>query len=105
MSIPNWLTDELIAEMTELQRLADAGIATVPSRKFVAEFVRMQRDILGWTKQMLGAFLGVSLSTVERIERGEDVSSESLERIATVLSQKPGAFTMNRSGFAGGSNS
>src|SRR5580693_6137184 len=37
-----------------------------------------------------------ALSTVERIERGDPVSSESLERVSEALRQPPGAFTAPR---------
>jgi hypothetical protein len=36
------------------------------------------------------------LSTIERIERGEPVSTESLDRVAEALRQPPGAFTASR---------
>ena len=50
----------------------------------------------GWKKRTLAGFARVSLSTIERIERGEAVSPESLDRVAEALRQPPGAFTAPR---------
>lgn len=86
----------LAASMAETERLAQAGIARVPPPDMLADFVRLQRGFLGWKQECLASFASVSLSTVERIERAESVSAESLDRVAIALGQKPGAFTEPR---------
>ena len=86
---------ELIRQMDELEQLARAGVPHVPSRGSVAAFMRFQRGMLGWKKGTLASFAGVSLSTVERIERGEPVSAECLDKVASALGQ-PAAFTEPR---------
>ena len=52
--------------------------------------------MVGWKQDALASIAGVSLSTIQRIERAEEVSAESLERVAAALHQKPGAFTAPR---------
>jgi transcriptional regulator with XRE-family HTH domain len=75
---------------------AQEGVAAVPPRNFVAEFVKLQRTMLGWKQEALASFSGVSLSTIERIERGEAVSEASLDRVAIAIGQTSGAFTAPR---------
>ena len=84
--------DEMVRGLIELDRLARAGVAHVPPRKVVADFVRMQRAILGWKQDTLASFAQVSLSTIQRVERSDKVSAKSLDRVAVALHQKPGAF-------------
>ena len=84
--------DEMVRGLIELDRLARAGVPHVPPRKVVADFVRMQREILGWKQDTLASFAQVSLSTIQRIERADRVSAKSLDRVAAALHQKPGAF-------------
>jgi transcriptional regulator with XRE-family HTH domain len=67
-----------------------------PPPNLIAEFVRLSRDLAGWKKATLASVANVSLSTVERVERGDAVSEQSLEKIAIALRQKPGAFTAPR---------
>lgn len=62
----------------------------------IADFIKLQRAIIRWKQQTLASKARVSLSTVERVERGEAVSSESLEKLAEALNQRPGAFTEPR---------
>jgi transcriptional regulator with XRE-family HTH domain len=50
----------------------------------------------GWKKATLAGVAGISLSTVERVERGQAVSAETLDRLAAALRQAPGAFTTPR---------
>jgi len=33
--------------------------------------IKAARDVLGWTREILAAYSGVSVSTIGRIERGE----------------------------------
>ncbi len=83
----------------EMDRLAREGVPVVPTSVTVAFFVRLQRGMMGWKQETLADFARVSLSTIERIERGEGVSAESLNRVAEALRQPPGAFTTPRIPF------
>lgn len=49
------------------------GVAQVPSPEMIAFFVRFVRALRQWKKSTLASFAGVSLSTVERVERAERV--------------------------------
>jgi transcriptional regulator with XRE-family HTH domain len=93
---PTDFPDNLIRDLAEFDRLARDGIALVPPREVIANFVRLQRAIVGWKQDALASLAGVSLSTIQRIERAEAVSDERLERVAAALHQKPGAFTAPR---------
>jgi transcriptional regulator with XRE-family HTH domain len=62
----------------------------------IAGFVRLQRAIYGWKQQTLASKAGVSLSTVERVERAKTVQAASLVKLAVALNQRPGAFTEPR---------
>jgi transcriptional regulator with XRE-family HTH domain len=89
-------TAEDVNDLADWQEMAEQGVACVPPRKVIAQFVRWSRQVLQWKKQALASLASVSLSTVERIERGEQVSTESLERVAGALNQSKGAFTEPR---------
>lgn len=67
-----------------------------PAADTIAGFVRLQRAMYGWKQDILAAQAAVSLSTIQRIERGQPVSDEKLERVAVALRQEPGAFTSPR---------
>jgi transcriptional regulator with XRE-family HTH domain len=56
----------------------------------------MQRGFYGWKQQTLASKAGVSLSTVQRVERGGTVADHSLEKLAIALGQDAGAFTVPR---------
>lgn len=73
-----------------------AGVAGRPSRNLLAMLVRMGRSMRGRKAQTLADFSGLSLSTVERVERAEAVSDVTLERIGTALGYDPGDFTRER---------
>jgi transcriptional regulator with XRE-family HTH domain len=88
--------EALAAQEPELARLARERIAHIPSPATIASFIRLERALLGWKKDALAFVAGVSLSTIERIERGDSVSPESLGRVAAALRQPPGAFTAPR---------
>jgi hypothetical protein len=89
--------DDLVEQFAEM--LADiearhqAGIPEVPSPTVIADFVKTARRQWGWKQATLAYMAKVSLSTVERVERGEAISSESLDQIAVAIGQQPGAFT------------
>jgi transcriptional regulator with XRE-family HTH domain len=90
------LVEALARQSAEMDRLAREGAPGVPTPETLAFFVRLQRSMMGWKKETLAGFARVSLSTIERIERGEAVSVESLNRVAEALRQPPGAFTAPR---------
>lgn len=74
----------------------DHAAARRPPPDVVSAFVRVQRSMMGWKQNTLAALAGVSLSTVQRVERAEAVSDELLDRVAVALRQRPGAFTTPR---------
>jgi transcriptional regulator with XRE-family HTH domain len=87
---------EDLIRVLEQNRLGRDQVPQVPPRDFVAEFVRLQRKMLGWKQEALASFAGVSLSTIQRIERGDQVCDSSLDRVAVAIHQKLGAFTEPR---------
>lgn len=56
-----------------------------PPLDSVAFFVKVQRGHWRWKQPTLAAMAGVSLSTIQRVERGEPVCSDSLSKIAVAL--------------------
>ncbi|MDX2277288.1 MAG: helix-turn-helix domain-containing protein [Hyphomonadaceae bacterium] len=72
------------------------GVPGRPSPDLLAMLVRMGRSMRGWKAQTLADFAGVSISTVERVERGEGVSDATLERVGVALGYNPGDFTSER---------
>lgn len=83
-------------EAIRIAHLAAHGIPARPGRRFVADFVAMQRSLRQWKKQTLASVADVSLSTIERVERGESVSDNSLDKIAVALGFENDAFTSFR---------
>ncbi|MGH6926541.1 MAG: helix-turn-helix domain-containing protein [Propylenella sp.] len=71
-------------------------LSSVPSPALVAFFVRWVRGLHQWKQSTLAEFADVSISTIERVERGEKVSDEALGRIAEALGYPPGHFTAPR---------
>jgi len=69
---------------TALMEIADDILAPPPSDS-IAFFVKMQRHHWRWKQPVLAAMAGVSLSTVQRVERGESVSTDNLSKIAVAL--------------------
>lgn len=47
--------------------------------------IREARAALGWTQEELAERAGVSRPTVARIERGDDVNTATLTRVAAAL--------------------
>ena len=82
-----FFSTEDMTDLSDWEEMAEQGVACVPPPKVIADFVRWSRQVLQWKKETLASFASVSLSTVERIERGERVSSESLDRVAAALKQ------------------
>jgi transcriptional regulator with XRE-family HTH domain len=79
-----------------MEQMARDGVAGVPPPCFLAAFVRFQRALRQWKQETLAHFARVSLSTIQRIERGMPVSTESLDRVAVALGYEPGDFTEPR---------
>ena len=75
---------------------AEAQSPRRPPADTVSAYIKLHRAINGWKQQLLAAKAGVSLSTVQRVERGETVGDESLEKLALALNLEPGAFTIPR---------
>lgn len=67
-----------------------------PPPNTIAGFVKLQRMQYGWKQDILAARAGVSLSTIERVERGEAVRRGSIEKLAIALNQPSDAFTRPR---------
>lgn len=76
--------------------LADDGQPRKPPLDSVAFSVAVTRRLRNWKKTTLADFARVSLSTVERVERGEPVSEEALDRIAQAFGLQPGHYTTPR---------
>lgn len=72
------------------------GSMAIEDPKGLAAFVKLQRGQLRWKRGLLASMAGVSLSTIERVERGEVVRPDSLEQIAEALGQERDAFTRPR---------
>jgi transcriptional regulator with XRE-family HTH domain len=53
-----------------------------PPLELVGFVVRWERSLRNWKASALAGFAGVSLSTLERVERGEKVSDALLDKIA-----------------------
>lgn len=58
---------------------------TSPPLDSIAFFVKMQRHHWRWKQVTMASIAGVSLSTVERVERGDAVRPDSLSKIAVAL--------------------
>jgi transcriptional regulator with XRE-family HTH domain len=84
-----------------LKRLAElpgrpTDTPTAPPTELVAFVVRWNRGLRQWKAATLADFAGVSVSTVERVERGERVSVEALDHIAKAFGYEAGYFTVPR---------
>src|SRR5947207_8278757 len=51
--------------------------------------IRKERHRRGWKQQQLADFAQIGLSTVERAERGEGISLESVQRLCNCLGKSP----------------
>lgn len=56
------------------------------------EALRLARKRRGWSQRDLADFAGISLSTVERAERGEAIRVDSIQRVCRCLGQSPDAL-------------
>ncbi len=88
-------TQDLLAKITQLpERPVD--VPATPPIELVAFVVRWNRGLRQWKTTTLADFARVSVSTVERIERGERVSDDALDRIAQAFGYEAGYFTAPR---------
>lgn len=85
---------ERIAELAT--RPTRPGELVVPPPELIAFNVRVTRAMLQLKVSALAAMAGVSVSTIERVERAEKVSNEVLDRIAVALGEAPGYFLAPR---------
>jgi transcriptional regulator with XRE-family HTH domain len=88
-------TKDLLDKLTNLPE-HEANTPTVPPIELVAFVVRWNRGLRQWKATTLAEFARVSVSTVERVERGERVSGDALDRIAQAFGYDPGYFTAPR---------
>lgn len=68
------------------------GELVTPPPELIAFNVRMTRSLMQLKVSALAAMAGVSVSTIERVERAEVVSNEVLDKIAVALGEAPGYF-------------
>lgn len=87
---------ELIDHLSRMQCYAEQGVAVCPDVKSIAHIVRFQRHMRQWKQDTLASFAGLSLSSIQRIERGDPVSNECLNKVAIALGYKAGDFTNAR---------
>ncbi|MCA6115219.1 helix-turn-helix transcriptional regulator [Bradyrhizobium sp. WSM 1738] len=86
---------DLLDKITPLPgRVVD--VPTVPPIELVDFVVRWNRGLRPWKATTLAGLSGVSISTVERIEGGERVSDDALDRIARAFGYEAGYFTAPR---------
>ena len=81
---------ERIAEFANVR--PEPGEMVVPPLELIAFNVRCTRSPMQLKVSALAATAGVSVSTVERVERAEKVSNEVLDQIAVALGEEPGYF-------------
>lgn len=72
------------------------GVAAAVPPEIIAFNVAVSRKLRAWKQSTLADLAGVSLTTVERVERGEKVLAEALERIGAALGFPPGYYTADR---------
>lgn len=87
--------EDIISRIVNLP-VGTSDTPQVPPPELIAFCVRWERDLRQWKRSTLADFAGVSVSTLERVERGEKVSDEALDRIARGLGREPGHFTAPR---------
>lgn len=83
---------DLFERMTKLRR-RPADVPEVPPPELVSFVVRWNRHLRQWKKSTLADFAQVSVSTIERVERGERVGVEALDRIGKSFGYEAGYFT------------
>lgn len=79
-----------------MQEATDTPEMVTPSAESIAFFVKVQRGFRQWKQDTLAAMAEISLSTVQRVERGEHVTADCLEKIAVALEFPSGYLTAPR---------
>jgi DNA-binding Xre family transcriptional regulator len=69
-----------------------SGPVAAPTPEEIAGVVRVHRRLRGWKVSVLAEMAGVSVSTIERVERGEAVTTDTLDSIAQALGFQAGDF-------------
>ena len=88
-------TQDLFNRLAELPD-PPPGIPHVPPVELVAFIVHWNRGLRNWKISTLADFAGVSVSTIERIERGEKVSDDVIDKVAEGFGYEAGYFTLPR---------
>lgn len=88
-------TKDILNKIVSLP-VGPSDIPQVPPPELIGFCVRWERGLRQWKRSTLADFACVSVSTIERVERGEKVSDEALDRIARGLGREPGYFTAPR---------
>jgi transcriptional regulator with XRE-family HTH domain len=88
-------TKDILNKIANLP-VGPSDIPEVPPPELIGFCVRCARGLRQWKRSTLADFARVSVSTIERVERGEKVSDEALDRIAQGLGYEPGYFTAPR---------
>lgn len=84
-------------DFTDADASGDLDALFIPTPQQISVLVTAWRRACGWKQETLAQFAAVSISTVERIERGEPVSNEMLDRVAVALNFSEGDFHRPRS--------
>src|SRR6185369_11919862 len=74
----------------------EAGTTFTLDGASIANFVKLQRLFFGWKQDMLASVAGVSLATVQRVERGIRVRPAQLRKLAAALGQAEDEFLRER---------
>src|SRR5437667_2312445 len=67
-------------------RTKPGGVKGMSMKNMLLRTARQQK---GWNQQQLADFAGVSLSTIERAERGEPIRVDNIQRLCTCLQKTP----------------
>jgi transcriptional regulator with XRE-family HTH domain len=89
------MTTPLFEKLAQVKQ-PQAGEIAVPGPETVGFFIRWVRGLKNWKQSTLADFAQVSVTTIERAERGEKISDDCLERIGQALGYGPGYFTAPR---------
>lgn len=89
--MPASLYDRLVA----LPR-PELGKPALPPVEIIAFNVHVRRKLHGWKQSTLASLADVSLSTIERIERGEAVQPALMEKVGAAFGYPPGYYTAPR---------
>lgn len=87
---------DLLERIRNLNDGIPAGQLVVPAPELVALNVKMERKFCQMKVSTLATMAEVSVSTVERVERGEPVSAEALDKIGRVFGKEDGYYTAPR---------